>query len=147
MIMVNKQNVFTNKQLNKFFNLLGDDYKPNKLIVCEKRIDIIRYLVIPTSYIQAFRGKIEGFYSYLSKTVVLFTFAQNDDGNNKQSIQLYSLHALCHEVRHHYQARIKFKGDKELDADRFATNFINNNSRKIKEIMNWRYEWEVEEED
>ncbi len=77
----------------------------------------------------------------------LYLFSENDDGDDKQSKQLYSIHALTHEVRHRWQIRNNYAGDEEIDADEFATKFVNQNSKIIKKIMNWDDEWEVEEED
>jgi len=35
----------------------------------------------------------------------------------------------------------------EIDADKFATKFINRNSEAVSKIMGWKEEWTVEEED
>lgn len=93
-------------------------------------------------------GKDEGHFYITSDLICIFVFSENDDGDNKQSYQLYSLHALCHELRHRHQWANKSKlseDEEEKDADNFATNFMKDNSKKIKKIMKWKSEWEVEE--
>jgi len=70
-----------------------------------------------------------------------------DDGNNKHSKQFSSLHAMIHELRHGYQRRNSIYKNIEEDADNFATDFLNSKSMKISQIMHWKDEWTIEEED
>jgi len=151
MIIKNNERCITNKQLKKILRFLGNEYKPSQIVVCENRIDILRLGIVHCLIeIFSFRifsillCKIEGIYTPAFNKVCVFVFAQEyDDFHSKQ---LYSLHALLHELRHSYQY---LKGIKlnESDCDNFATKFLNNNSEKVKEIMGWKDEWEVEEED
>ncbi|WP_238442540.1 hypothetical protein [Desulforamulus reducens] len=96
-------------------------------------------------------GKLEGSYDVQSDVAYLCIFAQTDDGDDFHSKQLYSLHALVHELRHRYQFENNFLTEddeaSEIDADKFATHFINSNSARISKIMNWQEEWTIEEED
>jgi hypothetical protein len=152
MDIINCGNIFTNKQLYKYIKFLGTDYIPNKIVICEKRTDIFKYIkhtfisIIGYRIFQILFGQIEGIYNPSFDLAIIYVFSENDDGDDLQSKQLYSLHAITHELRHRYQVVNKLKIS-EKDADEFATSFVNNNSEKISKIMKWKDEWEVEEED
>ncbi|SHK46853.1 hypothetical protein [Desulforamulus aeronauticus] len=152
MKIINNQNILTNKQIESIIKLLGKDYTPQRIFVYETRFDLIKYY--PQSFnfsLEEFRGELEGSYDPAADIVYLCIFSQTDDGDDLHSKQLYSLHALAHELRHRYQYvnNRLFHDDakSEKDADTFATNFINRNSSKISKIMGWQEEWTVEEED
>lgn len=149
MKILNRENVITNNQISAFIKLLGNNYQPRELIIYERKIDLLRYLiksiVVLPLLLMILLNKLEGLYLPIFDKVYIFVFAQNDDGNDKHSKQLYSLHALAHELRHKWQRECNKKSS-EKDADDFATNFINSNSSQISEIMNWEDEWEVGEE-
>ena len=137
---------FKEKEIKQFLNLFSDSYIPNTIIIYEKRIDLFKNsLWIGMDLFSTIFGKTEGTYNPNRDMINLFVFSENDDGDNKQSFQLYSLHALCHELRHRFQYNEKLEMSEE-DADRFATKFMSDNSKKIKKIMKWKNEWEVEEE-
>jgi len=149
----NNEQYITNKQLNKILKFLGNEYKPKQIIICDNRLDIFKLGFIHCSLMlfslrlfSILLGKVEGIYIPLFKIVCVFVFAQDYEDYNYHSKQFYSLHALLHELRHHYQY-VKKSGVSESDADNFATKFLNTNSQKIKEIMGWKSEWQVEEED
>lgn len=154
MKIINNQNYFTDKQLTKIINHLDTYYYPEMIILYETRLDLLRYIfkinIIESLSILfdifVWAGKREGFYIPSSDTVMVFIFSENDDGYNRHSKQLYSLHALLHELRHRQQFMTDYKGNEEDDADLFATEFINDNSKILSKIMNWKDEWEVEEE-
>lgn len=152
MEIINRQNIITNKQIQSFISMLGKDYEPRRLIVYETRSDVIKYYPVCFNFsLEELRGEIEGSYDESADTVYICVFSQTDDGEDLHSKQLYSLHALAHELRHRYQAAKNFlTNDDELsekDADKFATKFINGNSARISSIMNWQDEWTVDEED
>lgn len=152
MRIINNQNIITNKQIESIVKFLGKDYKPSKIVVYETRLDLLKFYPACFNFSwEEFSGQLEGSYDESSDIAYICIFAQNDDGDDLHSKQLYSLHALAHELRHRYQFVNNFltKDDikSEKDADKFATNFINKNSRKISQIMNWDDEWTVEEED
>lgn len=152
MKIINNQKIFTNHQIESIIKLLGKDYEPSTIIIYETRLDMLKFYPSCFNFsLEEFCGKLEGSYDELTDIVYICVFAQTDDGNNIHSKQLYSLHALAHELRHRYQYVKNFltKDDikSEKDADRFATNFINHNSSKISKIMHWQDEWTVEEED
>jgi len=151
MKIINPQNIINSQQIAGMIKLLGEDYKPQSMVVYETRWDIIRFF--PKCYnfaLEELLGKLEGAYNEATDTVYLFIFVQTDDGDDVHSKQLYSLHALVHELRHRFQTVTNYlTGDDvraEEDADQFATAFINQNSRQISKIMNWQDEWTVEEE-
>jgi hypothetical protein len=143
----NKGNVFTNKQIEKFLKLFDEDFRNLTFVFYESRIDLLKYFMVNIFIIEALLGKLEGTYSVISNRINVFIFAQTDDGEDIQSKQLYSFHALTHEIRHYIQAREGFTGNKEKDADEFATKFIKRKSKQISKIMKWKDEWEVKEED
>lgn len=152
MYIINNQNIIKNEQIEKIVKALGKDYKPNKIIVYETRLDMIRFFSLCYNFsLEEFCGKLEGSYDPAEDIAYICIFAQTDDGDDIHSKQLYSLHALVHELRHRYQYVNNYLLDDdekaERDADNFATGFINNNSRKISRIMNWKDEWTVEEID
>ncbi|MDF2613130.1 MAG: hypothetical protein K0S71_916 [Clostridia bacterium] len=146
MKIVNHREIyFSKKQIKKFLKLFSREYIPETMIIYEKRIDLFKNILpIGLSFFPILFGRTEGFYNMGSDTICLFVFSENDDGEDKQSFQLYALHALCHELRHRFQ----YKTDTEMsedDADNFATKFMDRNSHAIKNIMKWEDEWEVEE--
>jgi hypothetical protein len=109
-----------------------------------------KYSALVLDSAEILTGGLEGIYYNDSDEVHIFIFSQDDDGDDIQSHQLYSLHALLHEMRHryHYINKIDMKETKkEIDADKFATKFINRNSEAVSKIMGWKEEWTVEEED
>jgi len=136
---------FKNKQIKKFVKLFDKEYMPEAIIIYEKRIDLFRNLFpIGLSFFPILFGRTEGFYNINNDTICLFVFSENDDRDDKQSFQLYALHALCHELRHRFQYATH-KVMSEEDADTFATSFMDKYSYAIKNIMKWEDEWEVEE--
>lgn len=152
MKIINNNHYFTNRQINKLLNMLDNNYKPKQIIIYDNRLDLFRNSIklcaLNTLLFNIFPilfGKIEGQYSRALDTVCIYIFSQNDDGENKQSKQLYSIHALMHELRHVYQCKCCLKISEE-DADKFATYFVNSKSNEIKQIMKWKREWSVEEE-
>lgn len=148
MNIYNNQNYFTNKQLLKILNRLGEAYKINKLYIIENKYDLIKHGVIMINLMdwpEIIRGKIEGYYLPNSKTVIVYVFA-HEEYDDFQSSQLYSIHALLHELRHAYHKNKNIKGSEE-DCDNFATKYLNKNSKFFSKLMKWEDEWEVEEED
>jgi hypothetical protein len=155
MKIINNQNYITNKQLTEILKLLGANYIPKKLIICENRKDVFNLYksIRPLDYLTTildftiWRGKVEGINDSEQDLVIIYIFSQDYDEYDRQDKQLYSIHALFHETRHRWQEYTGFCGDDETDADDFATTFINKNSKTISKIMNWKDEWEVEEEE
>lgn len=150
MKVINNQNILTNQQIEGIVKLLGKNYKPRTLVVYETRLDIIKFYPQCLNFsLDEFSGELEGTYDESTDTVYLFIFVQTDDGDDVHSKQLYSLHALVHELRHRFQAATNFltadDERSERDAGYFATHFINSNSRKISKIMHWDEEWIIEE--
>ena len=153
MIIINNGNVFTNEQIHEVVKFLGNDYKPRKIVIYETRFDMVKHFSKCFNFsIEEFSGKLEGSFNQATDEVFVCVFAQDDDGDDLHSKQLYSLHALVHELRHRFQlVNNLFTSDQdeeksEEDADRFATKLINRNSKKISKIMGWKDEWLVEEE-
>lgn len=152
MKIINSQKIITSKQIERIIKILGKEYKPRRIFVYETRFDMLKFYLLSFNFsLEEFLGKLEGSYDASSDTVYICIFSQTDDGDDFHSKQLYSLHALAHELRHRYQeVKNLFANNEEKsekDADWFATNFINYNSKRISKIMGWEDEWLVEEED
>lgn len=152
MKIINNENYITNKQLKSIIKLLGDNYRPNCLIIYETRSDLfklgLKYHEIFFNLIFILFSRIEGIYTRFSRRVSIFIFSESYDNNDKQTKQLYSIHTLLHELRHVYQLNSKLVNKtNEIDADTFATNFLNSHSEQFSKIMHWKDEWEIEEED
>jgi hypothetical protein len=147
MNIINSETYFTNKQLKKIIKLLNENYEPLTLVIYDDKQQVKKHfkkhIQSIFSFLPIYFRRWEGFLNPNTFTVNIFIFAQ--DGK-KHSKQLYSLHALFHELRHIFQVRTNYKGNEEEDADDFATNFINKNSKTISQIMNWNDEWTVEED-
>jgi len=150
MKIINPQTYFSNKQVKKIIELAGRIYRPDCIVIYETRSDVLKNIFncteILTSFMSILLGKTEGLFWQPKNRVSVFIFSENDDGDDRESKQLYSLHALLHELRHVYQEKHKINGDEEIDCDKFATNFLDVHSKEIKQIMQWKDEWTVEEE-
>lgn len=148
MKIYNNGNYFTNEQLETILNRLGDSYRINTLYIIETRRDIRKYGLIflnPFDLAEILLGRLEGNFVPMSKSIMIYVYAQNEYEDH-QSSQLYSLHALLHELRHAYYHNTK-EHESEDDCDSFATNYLNKHSKFFSKIMGWKDEWEVEEED
>ena len=144
-IINNREFYFTKKQVKRFLNLFDRKYIPERLIIYEKRIDLFRKLgPVGLSLFEVLFGRTEGTYNPSTDTICVFVFSESDDGDDKQSFQLYALHALCHELRHRFQYKTNTLMTEE-DADCFATEFMDKHSYQIRKIMKWEDEWEIEE--
>jgi hypothetical protein len=148
MEIINHSKIFKKRQIEEFINLLGEGYTPNKIIIHNNNRTIKGLMLTPWTYFEALKGKLEGVYHYPTRTVQIFVYAQDGGWHSKQ---LYSLHALVHELRHQYQILNDMDDymsnkEQEEDCDKFATEFINSHSKKISKILRWKNQWEVEEE-
>jgi Zn-dependent peptidase ImmA (M78 family) len=151
--IINNENYFTNNQLRDLMNMLDNKYLPSKLIICETKKDVLKlyknialyeYIILLLD-ITIWTERVEGMYLKQRDTIIIYMFSQNYV-NDKLSKQLYSIHTLMHELRHVWQHRTGYKGNKENDADKFASKIVHQKSKKVSRIMNWKDEWEVEEE-
>ena len=141
---------FTNKQLEKFCELFQNDYKPRCLIVFSHKWFLLLFLYLNLFNIEYWKiifNRIEGICYPQISLVCLYVFSESYKDYSKSDKRLYSLHTLCHEFRHVWQFKNKFHGDKETDADKFATSFMNNNSHVIAQIMKFKHEHDIVEID
>lgn len=155
MKIVNKGRLLLSSQLDRLINQLGDKYRPSVLVVCENRWDLFQYFITDSQLITSladislWTGKTEGFYLNKGDIVVIFPYAQTDGGDDRHSIQLYTLHALYHELFHRMQEHYgepMTEEEEEAAADIFATSYINRESSLIAGIMEWEDEWSMWEE-
>jgi hypothetical protein len=152
---INPGTYYSNTQLDKIISLLGDDYRPKKIVILEGKLDYLKYILHMRSiykislllFFSAWFSKIEGVYIRCLDEVHIYVYAQDYREYDEFDKALYSVHSLVHELRHRWQYVNKFTEDEETDCDKFATSFVNKKSNIISKIMNWKDEWEVEEED
>lgn len=165
MIINNNEKMISNIQLEQIFKLLGEEYKPSKINVYEKKTTMI--LESPLNVVKLY-AKVEAFYNPLNDTLELYFY--NADGS-KEDKQLYTIYEMIKAVRgrYYYNDEVKDKHFNLLDSvvvndtsntleliqteeyeyliKEFAKKFMDDNSEKISDIMGWKDEWEVEEED
>lgn len=155
MKIVNGKRTFTNQQLTKIINKLGRKYQPALLVICDSRAELLHHFTaVPGLFTSLFdlslwTGKTEGFYLSKDDIVVVFTYSQTDDQEDRHSRQLYSIHALVHELYHRKQAfsrRRMTDDEEEQAADRFATSFVNKQSAFLAKVMGWKDQWRMWEE-
>lgn len=94
MNIINSQTYFSNKQLRKIIKFLDSSYKPDCIIIYETRRDVLKnmfkYSEVFTSLISILLGKTEGLFWQPKNRVSVFVFSENDDGDDRESKQLYS---------------------------------------------------------
>lgn len=130
MNIYNRENIITNKQLNKFLNFVRPNVLPNKVYILENRIDLLRYFRI-ISHINN-----EGWCNRYLNVIGIKLYNLPKGKINKQ---LYGLGVLLHELKH-------LEGELDEDiCDTYAKKFLNNNSNKVAEIMNWKEDYKVVE--
>lgn len=151
MDILNRENTLSNKQIQSIINLLGSKFAPRKIIVYERLREDLKGIddnLIPTigGYIskESLSQTGDGKYDRLSDTVYLCTYNQ---GLVKHSKQLYSIHGLISLLYLGKQFREYEIVNCEDESTNFATEFVNDHSEEISEIMSWKDGWEIEVED
>ncbi|MGJ0846544.1 hypothetical protein ACR77J_07640 [Tissierella praeacuta] len=148
MLILNKENILKNNQIQSIVNLLGHNFAPRKIVVYEKFIEDLRDdfdNLIPTIggyvYNKTTLEIRDGKYDKFSDIAYLDTYTQ---GKTRHSKQLYSIHGLIGLLYVGKQFREQEISNCEDEAIEFATEFVNKHSEEISKIMGWKDEWEIE---
>jgi len=141
-IIINNQNIITNKQINRVLKLTKfKDLDNTKLIVLEEKANIFKAkrILYYIDFLQA--SNCEGMYNQVHDFIIVKLY--NLEGNVDDK-RLYGMGVLLHELKHRDDLIFKGKTD-EISADKYAKKFLNNNSNVIKDILKLKDEWEIEE--
>lgn len=141
-IIINNQNIVTNKQINRVLKLTKfKDLDNTKLIILEKKTQIFKAkkIMYYIDFIETY--KCEGLYNPGHDSIIIKLY--NLEGNDEDK-RLYGMGVLLHELKHRDDLIRKGKTD-EISADKYAKQFLNNNSNVIKGILKLKDEWEIEE--
>lgn len=150
MIIVNREKIITNKQINKIINFLGKEYRPNKIIVFESKLQYLRYNIfyfyklreLNRISISVLREKISGDYIKFGEVIKIYTFSDRVK-NNKILTQLNIIHTLIHELRHKYQ----YNRINEIPKIKFNKEFLGEISELNNEVSRIENEFPDEEDD
>ena len=141
-IIINNQNIITNKQINRVLKLTKFTELDNtKLIVLEKKADIFqaKRIIYYVHFLQTYN--CEGLYSNYYDLIIVKLY--NLEGNFEDK-RLYGIGVLLHELKH--RDDLMLNGDtNEISADKYAKKFLNNNSNVIKDILKLKDEWKIED--
>ena len=141
-VIINNQNIITNKQIIRVLKLAKFKNLDNaKLIVLEKKVDIFqaKKIIYYIHFLQTYN--CEGVYNqYYDFTIVKL---YNLEGTTEDK-KLYGIGVLLHELKHRDDLMINGKTN-EISADKYAKKFLNNNSNAIKDILKLKDEWEIED--
>lgn len=137
MKIYNKQNIITNKEIYRILKMSKFKSYEFSLGIIERRLDIFKITNIKIFILALISMRNEGAtfkYGYLTSVINIY----NLDGN-KEDKKLYGIGVLLHELMH-------VSGVVDEDkCDKYAIDFLNNNSNYIKQILNLKDEWIVEE--
>lgn len=141
-IIINNQNIVTNKQINRILKLTKfKDLDNTKLIVLEKKSDIFqaKKIIYYFHFLQAYN--CEGLYNQFNDFIMVNLY--NLEGNSEDK-RLYGIGVLLHELKHRDDLMLNGRTS-EISADKYARKFLNTNSNTIKYILKLKDEWEIEE--
>lgn len=141
-IVINNQNIVTNKQINRVLKLTKfKDFENTKLIVLEKKSDIFqaKKIIYYIDFLQTYN--CEGLYNPVYDFIIVKLY--NLEGNVEDK-RLYGIGVLLHELKHRDDLMLNGKTN-EISADKYAKRFLNNNSNAIKDILKLKNEWEIED--
>ena len=141
-IIINNQNIITNKQINRVLKLTKfKDLDNTKLLVLEKKANIfkIKKIIYYINFLETY--KCEGLYHQGQDFIILKLY--NLDGKAEDK-RLYGMGVLLHELKHRDDLMLNGMTN-EVSADKYAKKFLNNNSNVIKDILKLKDEWEIEE--
>ncbi|BCZ46809.1 hypothetical protein psyc5s11_28760 [Clostridium gelidum] len=141
-IIINNQNIITNKQINRVLKLTKfKDLDNTKLIVLEKKADIFqaKRIIYYNHFLQTYN--CEGVYNQFYDFTMVKLY--NLEGNIEDK-RLYGIGVLLHELKHRDDLMLNGNTN-EISADKYAKKFLNNNSNVIKDILKLKSEWEIED--
>lgn len=141
MIIYNEQNIITNKQIEECVQKYEKDLVLNdvKIVVREKRKSIFKVDFLDnahkTVYFWLNRG-CEGGYSIHDNIIFVNLY---NIGGSKEDKRLYGIGVLIYEIQHMLGYR------KEEECTNRSIRFLNKNSKFLKEILNLKNEYIVED--
>lgn len=141
-IIINNENILNNKQVNRVLKLTKfKDLDNTKLIVLEKKSDIFqaKKVIYYINFLETYN--CEGLYHEGCDFIIVKLY--NLEGNAEDK-RLYGVGVILHELKHRDDLILNGKTT-EISADKYAKNFLNNNSNVIKDILKLKDEWEIEE--
>lgn len=174
MKIINKQSFITNSQLQEIINLLGQEYRPSRIIVFERPIESIIYKIKNCFHITEYDLKgmpeLQGGqtvqYMILTDTIKIFLDYKKDI-MDKEEKQVNLIFDLVVELRRMYCLGEKMKemGQKKVEVSdiintygmlmnepdgsliyKFASDFMNQNADGLSILMNWKEKWTFDEE-
>jgi|GEM_PF-3701890 len=141
-IIINNENIITNKQINRMLKLTKfKDLDNTKLLVLEKKANIFKAnrIIYYSNFLETYN--CEGLYHQGYDFIIVKLY--NLEGNAEDK-RLYGIGVLLHELKHRDDLMLNGKTN-EISADKYAKKFLNNNSNVIKDILKLKDEWEIEE--
>lgn len=141
MILYNKENIITNKQIEKCIERYNKDLdiRNIKIAVSEKSSDIFRMEFLIPAYKVAYwlvHINCEGSYNHLSNIIFLNLYNLNGNIEDKK---IYGIGTLIHEIKH------MLGEDSEDSCDNESKAFLNKNSKFLKEVLNLKEEYTIED--
>ena len=141
-VIINNQNIVTNKQINRVLKLTKfKDLDNTILIVLEKKADIFqaKRIIYYVHFLQTYN--CEGVYNQCYDFTIVKLY--NLEGNIEDK-RLYGIGVLLHELKHRDDLMLNGNTN-EISADKYAKKFLNNNSNVIKDILKLKDEWKIED--
>ncbi|GLC31216.1 hypothetical protein bsdE14_26260 [Clostridium omnivorum] len=169
MEIINKQKFITNYQIEEIINLLGQEYRPRRIVVFESTLDIIKRRIKRCLHITEY--EVKGMYELqngqkvklriLSDTLEIF-LNYDKDTDNREEKQVNIIYDLVVELRRKYclGENIKDRQQETIEISdvvnayeellnephgrliyEFASNFMNQNADWLSVIMNWKEKW------
>jgi len=172
MDIVNKENYMTNEQIHKILSILGKEHTPRRIVIYEKKLDVLSYRINNLFSLKEqlpAMGLSGDYYNIFNDTIHLIVDKKEEDMEEMEDKQFNLIRDLAYLIkeRHYYNDYLKESDVSLVDAfslndinyimeiladgrydgliDKFVTDFMNDNSKIIKEIMNWEEESELEE--
>lgn len=172
MEIVNNQRFITSSQIEEVINLLGQEYRPARIVVLENRFDALKYQMKRCLHITEYEVKgmpeLQNAQSVklmiLADTLKIF-LNYKKDADNKEEKQVYIVYDLVVELRRRYclGEKIKERQQETIAVSdivnvygelvnephesliyEFASNFMNQNADWLSVIMNWKEKWTFE---
>ncbi|KGK81146.1 hypothetical protein [Clostridium sp. HMP27] len=169
MEIVNNQRFITNSQIEEVINLLGQEYRPARIVVFENGFDAFKYQIKRCLHITEYEVKgmpeLQNGQSVklmiLADTLKIF-LNYKKDADNKEEKQADMIYDLVVELRRRYCLGEKMKERQEERIEvsdivkvyrelvnephesliyEFASNFMNQNADWLSVIMNWKEKW------
>lgn len=172
MEVINNQRFITNSQLEEVINILGQEYRPSRIVVFEGILDIFKYRIKRCLHITEY--EVKGMpelqdgqnvkLMILADTLKIFLNYKKDI-KDKEKKQVDLIFDLVVELRRRYCLSEKIKEKhkdsievsdivgiyRELISDpygseiyKFAGNFMNKNADWLSVVMNWKEQWTFE---